>query len=234
MTAFVQRRTNLQLIVRDRFQGNQTAAAREAGVHPNHFNCLVSENVKAVRNLGETLARKIEQGLALEAGWLDMPHDTLHDPKRAATMIPSVDVPSWLNKTLRTPDCEGVIVTPAWAEAATLQGLSFERLRLAIVTSPELKDDGVPVDSRVVIDTTGDCQSVTSDGVFILTPKPEGRKRVDLAQRSFYLRRITHDPIAKSWSVIGQGITNRLSDGQMAEWEFFARVVALAPLPTVL
>lgn len=235
MTAFDQRRANLRLIVRDRFQGNQTATAREAGVHPNHFICLVSENVKAARNLGETLARKIEAGLGLESGWLDVPHESLHEPRKVATRIPAVEaVPSWLNNTLRAPDCDGLIVSPGWAEQIALKGVVFERLRLATVTSTALRDDGVPPESCVIIDSTGECQAVTTNGVYILSEKPVGKKKVDLAQRQYILRRVVHDPVAKIWSLTGQSLTNNLGNDEMAAWEFFARVVALAPMPTVL
>lgn len=233
LSSIQQRRANLQLIVRVRFQENQTAAARAAGVHPNHFNCLVSDNVKATRNLGEVLARKIEAGLGLEPGWLDTPHETVDEPAKRQTVIPAKPMPVELATVLRTADCEGVILTQAWIDKLALHVATVDHLSLAAVTTNELAEHGLPVDSHVIVETTGHFLPIKKNGVYVMVRKPTKGKEPK-SPHDFSLRSFQHDPVTDVWIVHGKGTKMERTHAQMEDLWYVARIIAVAPLPTML
>lgn len=71
MDVFEARRINLKELIRDRFEGNRAAFSRATGKNPNLINLLLSKNSDYQRNIGEKLARDIEERMQLDSGWLD-------------------------------------------------------------------------------------------------------------------------------------------------------------------
>lgn len=66
------RRANLAGLIQDRFQGNRAAFCRATEKNPNLINLILSNNEDIRRNLGEKLARDIEEKMGLPDGWLDV------------------------------------------------------------------------------------------------------------------------------------------------------------------
>jgi hypothetical protein len=67
------RRSNLDAVIKDRFEGNRAAFCRATGKHPNLINLILSKNPDLRRGIGERLCRSIEASLSLPDGWLDKP-----------------------------------------------------------------------------------------------------------------------------------------------------------------
>lgn len=63
------RRINLKMLL-DASQLKQADFAERCGLAPS----VISQLVNGHRNLGDTLARKIEESFAVQRGWLDVPH----------------------------------------------------------------------------------------------------------------------------------------------------------------
>jgi len=66
------RRGNLGALIQDKFRGNRAAFCRATGKNPNLINLILSSNPAIRRNLGEKLARSIEEALGLPERWLDI------------------------------------------------------------------------------------------------------------------------------------------------------------------
>ena len=71
--AFTNRHTNLKKTL----EGYETLveAARACGVSANYLSQL-----KGGKHIGHVMARRLEQGLNLQAGWLDLDHSQLSSP----------------------------------------------------------------------------------------------------------------------------------------------------------
>jgi hypothetical protein len=93
-SAFEVRRQNLISLIRDSYEGNRAAFCRATGKNPNLINLVLTNNPDYRRNIGEKLARDIEQRAGIASGWLDSPHGI---GARHVTRIPvltdSRDVP---------------------------------------------------------------------------------------------------------------------------------------------
>ena len=72
-TVFETRRQNLIGLIRDRFSDNRAEFSRSTGKNPNLINLVLTANEEYRRNIGEKLARDIEQRAGLAPGWLDAP-----------------------------------------------------------------------------------------------------------------------------------------------------------------
>jgi hypothetical protein len=71
--SFEVRRQNLLTLIRDSYQNNRAEFCRATGKNPNLINLVLSQNEEYRRNIGEKLARDIEQRAGIAAGWLDSP-----------------------------------------------------------------------------------------------------------------------------------------------------------------
>ena len=67
------RRDNLQYLVRTRYNSVPNRLAKDAGVHQIQISRVLAEGPSR-RELGDKLARAIEEGAGLERGWLDQEH----------------------------------------------------------------------------------------------------------------------------------------------------------------
>lgn len=71
------RRKNLRALVNKADSG--AAFAKQADIAPSLLSQILSQN--PTRNIGDRLARKIEEKLSLPPGWLDSMHGTDHEQK---------------------------------------------------------------------------------------------------------------------------------------------------------
>ena len=68
--AFSNRLSNLDTVLKN--YASLVDAAREAGVSANYLSQL-----KGGKRMGHVMARRLEQGLGLQLGWLDLDHSAL-------------------------------------------------------------------------------------------------------------------------------------------------------------
>ena len=73
MDVFEIRRLNLVEHIANNFQSNRAAFCRATGKNPNLINLVLSDNPEYRRNIGEKLARNIEEVSAMPKEWLDQP-----------------------------------------------------------------------------------------------------------------------------------------------------------------
>lgn len=103
------RRTNLCMLIEA--AGSIRVLADKVGTAPNYL----SEIKNHERNMGNKLARKIEQMLGKQDGWMDTSHDALHDaPEELATSEPKASYivatsPEDLARQLREKGNEDVL-----------------------------------------------------------------------------------------------------------------------------
>lgn len=108
------RRANLHLLMR-RYD-KQVVLAEALGLAPAFMSALLSGE----RNMGEKLARKVEQRLGESSGWLDQPHDALGNApadvvKDCAAMV--TDRGDAVQNTQAAPDRRGVVPLISWVQA---------------------------------------------------------------------------------------------------------------------
>lgn len=65
------RRRNLIAYIEDKHQGNRAEFCRHIGKNPNLINLALTRNDEYRKNIGEKLARDIEQLAGMPDGWLD-------------------------------------------------------------------------------------------------------------------------------------------------------------------
>lgn len=182
-TAFDVRRENLRRLIRDKYEGNRAAFSRAAGVHQNQINLILTDNPDHQRNLGEGLARRIEDALGIAPGYLDEPTPSTFGGK--VHVIKAPDVPD---------DLVGI-----FARDDVRQSSSFYDSFLSgwAITSPSNlslfkcatrdMDPELTFGDYVVVDTG--VRAVTVDGIYVL-----GRGK------DMFLRRVTR-LITGGWEV---------------------------------
>jgi hypothetical protein len=161
--SFEVRRENLRRYILDKYEGNRAAFSRAAGVHQNQINLLVTDNEEHRRNLGEALARKMEQALEMPAGFFD----TVHAPGEEATIeVSAWDVPEGLLHIVGRDD----VLTKLTLKQRFLNQLvgkitSPANLRTCRLATRDLEPE-VAFGEHVIVDIGA--QAVTSDGAYIL------------------------------------------------------------------
>lgn len=68
------RRANLLALIEDKYEGNRSAFSRATGKNVNLINLVLTANPDFRRNIGERLARDLEELASLPKGWLDLTH----------------------------------------------------------------------------------------------------------------------------------------------------------------
>jgi SOS-response transcriptional repressor LexA len=99
------RRENLRLLINEKFGGVNAAFSRTAGRDPNLINLILTGNLKIRRNMGERLARGMEQDLGLPHGWFDIPRLNEGGAVERITTIPIVRLDA-----LDKPSLEQIVV----------------------------------------------------------------------------------------------------------------------------
>lgn len=162
-TTFDLRRENLRRLILDKFDGNRAAFSRTAGVHQNQINLVLSPNPLHQRNLGEALARRMEEALKLSPGYLDA--EIAHGADESFT-VKAWAVPSELKHIVRKDDILSSVSLHA-TYISQLEGKITSPVNLATcrISTHDMSPE-ITFDEHVVIDTG--VKTVTVDGVYIL------------------------------------------------------------------
>lgn len=157
------RKTNLTKLVADKFQNNKSAFGRAAGVHHNHVNLLLSSNENYKRNLGEELARRIEQAIGLPELWLDNPTTGV----QPTYTIRSVEIDQQLSRAVvNSINVKSMVITDVWVASVASLITSVDNLILASASTDEMAPQ-IKSGDTIVIDTG--YKAASSDGVYVLT-----------------------------------------------------------------
>lgn len=81
------RRLNLIAHIDAKFEGNRASFCRASGKNPNLINLVLTKNPEYRRNIGEKLARDIEEKSGMQAHWLDNPQGI---GARSTTRVPLI------------------------------------------------------------------------------------------------------------------------------------------------
>lgn len=157
------RRENLLRVVAETFDGNKAAMARAAGVNPNQVNLVLSSNPQIRRNLGETLARRIEGHLGLRKNQLD---EAIGSMGPSARLVASVDLVPRLGSVLR----KTVLLDSVHANDRALRMLDshigdLDHLWLAEIATAEMAPE-LSVGDCVLVQTG--VSDVAVDGIYVL------------------------------------------------------------------
>lgn len=87
MNVFEIRRLNLIAFIAAKFEGNRASFCRSSGKNPNLINLVLTKNSDYRRNIGEKLARDIEEKAGMQPLWLDSPQGI---GARSTTRVPLI------------------------------------------------------------------------------------------------------------------------------------------------
>lgn len=212
------RRENLRRLVTDRFDGKRMAFAREAGVHHNHINLILSSNEDHRRNMGEPLARRIEQALGLQGGWLDRPHGAGSLDIAVPILVASRPIKEELKHIFRPSDIPAMVVTQDWVDAHPVSHV--DNLFITCLASDAMAPEISPGD-RLLVD--GGVKAVSSDGIYVLHSGKE-----------YFLRRV-RKVITGGWSITCNDRTDpgaTLAD--LKGIKTVGRILAIVPKPVTV
>lgn len=160
---FAIRQDNMMRIIMDKHQGNKAAFSRITGIHPNHVNLLANDNPKYHRNMGEELARRIEEAMGLTPGWMDSAHGEL----AKTFIIKGIPMDESISRALVTcKDYTQLVVTNRWEMRVASRITAVDNLTLATVCTPEMEPI-IPNGGAVIIDTG--VKGVSTDGIYVLS-----------------------------------------------------------------
>lgn len=158
------RRANLRLLAEQ--YGGQRALAEKADLVPSQLNHIIGLN--PVRNLGEKLARKIEQNLGLSHGVLDYPLPTNLSLDMLLTQtsvcLPLIDV-SVVSDSMNTVEMQKIsdgILTRKWLID---NGLTSEKVFEYQFLDSNMQPNLMPND-RLIIDAAQN--ELSDENVFLL------------------------------------------------------------------
>jgi len=155
------RRSNLDALIKDRFEGNRAAFCRATGKHPNLINLILSKNPNLKRGIGEKLCRSIEESLALPHGWLDKPS---HGSEGAgAAMVLIIDdsrTEEWMSLD-RASLKEISAATPS------------SHIAIVRVKSDHMSPT-VSVGDLLVLDTSDQAKKIDQSGSMFVVETPDG------------------------------------------------------------
>lgn len=185
LAIFNTRRENLRKLILDKYQGNRAAFARAAGVHQNQINLLLSSNEDHRRNLGEALARKMEETVGLPTGYFD--RVTSGKGEAAFTLYSLTEIPEHLRQIIRPEDVvHSLSMYERGFEGVEERITGKENLRLSRVVSSDLSPILSP-DDQVVVDAG--VKAVSADGIYILQRGQDA-----------FLRRVTRQ-LTGGWNI---------------------------------
>jgi hypothetical protein len=163
-TMYRVRRDNLKKLSIEKFEGNKAALARAAGVHPNHINLMLSDNELHRRNLGEELARRIEEAVGLPRQWFDQPHGADAD---ASITIPAHPIDASLAGVLKASPVT-MTVARSWLTDRLVGMTAPENVFIATLSTGVLAPQ-ISAGDLILVD--GGVKSFVDDGVYILVSK---------------------------------------------------------------
>ena len=159
------RRSNLDALIKDRFEGNRAAFCRATGKHPNLINLILSKNPNLKRGIGEKLCRSIEETLSLPPGWLDTPtHGSEGAGSIVVSIIDNTRTDEWM--TLDRASLREV-------SAATPSG----HIAVVRVKSDHMMPTLSPGD-LIFLDTSDTAKQIDQSGAMLLVDGPDGHSLV--------------------------------------------------------
>lgn len=203
------RRQNLLNYIRDTYEGNRAEFCRATGKNPNLINLVLTHNAEYRRNIGEKLARNIEEKAGIASGWLDSPRGV---GARKVTKIPmlvdSSDIPD------KAPlECDHYVVLPI--DDPTLALRTTGTKNLVVVTAQEsCMAPAFNVGSNVWVDLG--VKQIVGDGVYVLRmgkatkfrrvqQLPNGELRVSQDDPA-YAPQILKNKLSAGLKVVGKAI----------------------------
>lgn len=99
---FQVRRRNLVAYIDEKHEGNRAEFCRAIGKNPNLINLALTKNKEYRKNIGEKLARDIEQLAGMPSGWLDQSEKSPSEPTimvPVATGDETIDGKFWITVT---------------------------------------------------------------------------------------------------------------------------------------
>lgn len=155
------RRQNLLGYIRDTYAGNRAEFCRATGKNPNLINLVLTNNPEYRRNIGEKLARDIEERTGLASGWLDSPRGIgARKVAKIPILVDSTDVPD------KAPlEADYYVVLPVDDPTLALRSTGLKNL--VIVTAQESgMTPTFTVGSNVWVDLG--IKKPQGDGVYVL------------------------------------------------------------------
>lgn len=73
------RRRNLEIILREQFDGNKSKLASLLNIESSYLSRFFAENPKNRRNIGGSLARRIEKAAGKRQNWMDVTHNLMEE-----------------------------------------------------------------------------------------------------------------------------------------------------------
>jgi hypothetical protein len=163
MDVFTVRKENLHRLILEKFDGSRAAFARASGVHQNQVNLILTENQLHRRNLGEALARKMEQALGLPERQLDALATIATD---LGTSIAALPLDDTLRNALKpTTFLSTAALRSGWLEAFDSRITALENVGIAEIATEDMSPD-LNIGDNVLIDTGA--TAVVVDGIYLL------------------------------------------------------------------
>jgi hypothetical protein len=185
IAAYETRRENLRRLIQEKFEGNRANLSRLTGINANQINLLLTDNDEHRRNMGESLARRIEREAGLPPNILDQPHDAT--AKQTFT-VPALPVPHELAHIFRAEDTVASVCYYLGSAHQLGSVTALENLAIYRVTTKDLEPD-VAQEDQVIVDTG--VRAVTVDGVYIL-----------ISGGVTFMRRVTRQ-LTSGWTIHG-------------------------------
>lgn len=163
------RQQNLRLLVIEKFGGKRAPLARQIDTPQNHVNLLLTENAIHLRAMGEGLARKVEEKLGLDIGWMDAPHRKVNGADESIT-VAARTIPAEFRDILRECQVSRYAIHRAWLESLAHRIENLSELFIATLVAPVASQDVHP--GSVVLVDAG-VRQVGSEGLYILATGSE-------------------------------------------------------------
>lgn len=159
MDVFEARRLNLIDHIEAQYEGNRAAFCRATGKNPNLINLVLTDNADYRRNIGEKLARSIEEKAGLQVGWLDLPRGATPGKSQCIALVTYSDIPE--DPPIKPEHYAMIPVDATYPPVLT----GVTKLVFAVVTEASMEPtlghgDIIYVDLRV--------KCVESDGLYVL------------------------------------------------------------------
>lgn len=153
------RRKNLATLIQEKFQGNRAAFCRATGRNPNLINLILSNNPEIRRNLGEKLARGIEEQMGLAEGWLDVNREG--GPVGQVYTFPVTRLDD-----LDTAGIEKIVLGQDVAARHFDRPTAMASVRACYMVGTEM-EPAISQGDIMLVDTG--CQELEKDGVYVIT-----------------------------------------------------------------
>jgi hypothetical protein len=160
---FAARKENLARLVAEKYEGNRAALSRACGIHQNQINLMLTNNEEHRRNMGEDLARRMEQTLGIPVGYFDQERrpsvlgDVIH--------IKSVEIPEDMVGAVRVHDEVNEIAVYSTLMLAMQSRITSPNSLIACLCASSDAAPAVVAGDTLVVDVNA--RHITSDGIYL-------------------------------------------------------------------